>query len=114
MRPFTGVNAIGTVTLAIGIERGTVVRYALFDRGGSVDEYLSVPEIYGPLPPGDVVALGSNPRVVGRLTGADPARVRAVARTAGSPDELPPADELMREIAATMGVQGADRGWLES
>jgi hypothetical protein len=33
------------------------VRYALFDRGGAVDEYASVPEYRGPLPPGDVVAL---------------------------------------------------------
>jgi ribosomal protein S18 acetylase RimI-like enzyme len=107
-------NAIGTVTFAIGVERGAVVRYALFDRGGSVDEYLSVPEFYGPLPPGDVIALGSNPRVVARLTGADPARVRAVARTAASPDELPPADELLREIAASMGVVDADRGWVQS
>ena len=90
------------------------MHYSLFDRGGDVDEYLSVPEFYGPLPPGDVVALGSNPRVVARLTGADPARVRAAAHTAASPDELPPAEELLREIAATMGVQGADRGWLES
>ena len=31
------------------------------------------------------------PTVVARLTGADPARLRAVARTASSPDELPPA-----------------------
>ena len=107
-------NAVGTVTLAIGVEHGAVVHYSLFDRGGDVDEYLSVPEFYGPLPPGDVVALGSNPRVVARLTGADPARVRAAAHTAASPDELPPAEELLREIAATMGVQGADRGWLES
>ena len=40
-----------------------------------------MPEHYGPLPPGDVIALAANPRVVARLTGADPAAVRAVART---------------------------------
>jgi hypothetical protein len=34
-----------------------------------------------------------------------------VARTAGSPDELPPAEELLHEIAATMGIEGAERGW---
>jgi hypothetical protein len=28
-----------------------VVRYDLFDRGADVDEYLSVPEYFGPLPP---------------------------------------------------------------
>ena len=36
----------------------------LFERGSIVDEYLSVPEFYGPLPPGDVVGLAANPRVV--------------------------------------------------
>jgi GNAT superfamily N-acetyltransferase len=101
----------GAPTLAIGVEAGTVVRYALYDRGGVVDEYLSVPEHYGPLPPGDVVALGANPTVVARLTGADPARVREVMRTASSPDELPPADELLAAIAETMGIEGAERGW---
>ena len=39
-------------------------------------------------------------------TGADPARIRAVARTAGSPDELPPAPELMQQIAELMGLAG--------
>jgi ribosomal protein S18 acetylase RimI-like enzyme len=104
----------GTPTLAIGVEDGAVVRYTLFDRGGAVDEYLSVPEYYGPLPPGDTVALGANPTVVARLTGADPARVRAVARTASNPDELPPATELLRELAETLRIEGADRGWQES
>jgi GNAT superfamily N-acetyltransferase len=105
--------ATGAPTLAIGIEEGTVVRYALYDRGGAVDEYLSIPEHYGPLPPGDVIALGANPTVVARLTGADPARVKAVARTAASPAELPPAEELLRTIAETMGIEGAERGWAE-
>jgi ribosomal protein S18 acetylase RimI-like enzyme len=101
----------GTPSLSLGVEDGAVVRYALYDRGGVVDEYLSVPEYYGALPPGDAVALGANPTVVARLTGADPARVRAVARTAASPDQLPPAEDLLREIAATMGIEGAERGW---
>ena len=43
------------VTLALGVEHGVVVRYNLFDRGADVDEYLSVPEYYGALPPGDNV-----------------------------------------------------------
>ena len=93
------------VTLALGVERGAVVRYNLFDRGADVDEYLSSPEFYGPLPPGDVIALGANPTVVARLTGADPKRVREVARTAPSPAELPPAQELYEAIAAVMGVE---------
>jgi GNAT superfamily N-acetyltransferase len=93
------------VSVALSLEAGAVVRYVLFDRGSMVDEYLSVPEYFGELPPGDVMALGANPTVVARLTNADPARVRAVARTAASPSELPPADELYRQIADVLGVQ---------
>jgi ribosomal protein S18 acetylase RimI-like enzyme len=94
----------GGVVLALGVERGSVVRYNLFDRGADVDEYLSVPEFYGPLPPGDVYALGANATVAARLTGADVKRVREVARTASSPGDLPPAQELYEQIAAVMGV----------
>lgn len=96
--------ASASVVVALGIERGAVVRYNLFDRGADVDEYLSVPEFYGPLPPGDVLALGANPTVVARLTGADPKRVREVARTAASATELPPAQELYEQIAGALGV----------
>jgi ribosomal protein S18 acetylase RimI-like enzyme len=93
------------VSVALSLEVGAVVRYVLFDRGSMVDEYLSVPEYFGELAPGDVYALGANPTVVARLTNADPARVRAVARTASSPSELPPAQELYEQIAAVLGVQ---------
>jgi ribosomal protein S18 acetylase RimI-like enzyme len=103
-------NALGAVVCAIGVEEGAVVRYALFERGSVVDEYQSVPDYFAPLPPGDVVALGSNPTVVSRLTGAQPARVRAAARTASSPDDLPPPDELLQQIAEAMGLEGAGRG----
>jgi ribosomal protein S18 acetylase RimI-like enzyme len=103
--------AMPAVTISIGVEVGEVVRYNVFDRGGDVDEYLSVPEFYGELPPGDVIALGSNPTVVSRLTGADARRVREVARTAVSPSELPPASELVRQIAEVMGIAEADHGW---
>jgi GNAT superfamily N-acetyltransferase len=95
----------GGVVLSLGVERGVVVRYDLFDKGSDIDEYLSVPEYFGPLPPGDTYALGANATVVGRLTGADPRRVREVARTAASPNELPPAQELYEQIATVMGVQ---------
>ena len=103
-------NATAAVVCAIGVEAGAVVRYALFERGSIVDEYQSVPEYFAPLPPGDVVALGANPTVVSRLTGADPGRLRALARTASSPDQLPPAPELLQQIAAEMGLEGAGRG----
>ena len=95
--------ATGGVVLSIGVERGAVVHYTLYDRGGAVDEYLSVPEFYGPLPPGDVVALGANPTVVARLTGAEPRRVREVARTAALPSELPPAEELYAQLTEVFG-----------
>ena len=94
----------GAVVLLLGIEDGAVVRYILFERGSIADEYVSVPEFRGPLPPGDFVALGANPTVAQRLTGADPARIRAVARTAASPAELPPPEELLAQIADLLGV----------
>jgi GNAT superfamily N-acetyltransferase len=97
--------ASGGVVLALGVEEGSLVRYVLYDRGAAVDEYASVPEFRGPLPPGDVIALGANPTVVARLTGADPGRVREVARSASSPSELPPALELHAQIAELMGVE---------
>ena len=40
----------------------------------------------------------------GRLTGAEPARIRAVARTAETPSELPPAPELAAELAGVLGL----------
>jgi GNAT superfamily N-acetyltransferase len=92
------------VVFVLGVEDGAVVRYALLDRGSLVDEYVSVPEFHGPLPSGEVVALGANPTAVARLTGADAAQVRAVCRSAPSPADLPPADELYRQIAEVVGL----------
>ena len=72
-------DRMGAVVLLLGVERDELVRMILFEHGRIVDEYLSVPEFYGPLPPGDVVGLAANPRVVSRLTGADPEAVRRIA-----------------------------------
>jgi hypothetical protein len=83
----------------------------LFERGRIVDEYLSVPEFYGPLPPGDVVGLAANPRVVSRLTGADPEAVRRIAITGPSPTELRPANEILAELAGAIGIENAGHGW---
>ena len=105
---------IGAVVLAIGVEEGAVVRFILHERGGIVDEYLSVAEYFGPIPPGDVIALQANPRVVARLTGADPAAVRAAAKHASSPAELPPPRELLAGLAAAMGIEGAEHGWADA
>src|SRR5207249_6945218 len=57
----------GAVVLSLGVEDGAVVRYLLLERGRIADEYASVPEYFGPLPPGDVVALSANPTVAQRL-----------------------------------------------
>jgi hypothetical protein len=97
--------------LHIGVEEGSVVRFVFFERGRVMDEYLSVPEYHGPLPPGDVIGLGANPTVVARLTGAEPARVREVARTARHAGELPPARELIESIAEVIGLQDAGHGY---
>jgi ribosomal protein S18 acetylase RimI-like enzyme len=104
-------DRVGSVVLLLGLERDELVRMILFERGRIVDEYLSVPEFYGPLPPGDVVGLAANPRVVSRLTGADPEAVRRIAVTASSPADLAPARELLAEFAGAMGVQGVEHGW---
>jgi ribosomal protein S18 acetylase RimI-like enzyme len=104
-------NATEAVTVTIGVEEGAVVRYVLFERGSVVDEYLSVPDYYGPLPPGDAIALGANATVVARLTGADPRRVKEIARTAVSPDDLPPPNALLEQIAEVMGLSGAGHGY---
>lgn len=96
--------AMGAVVLTLGVEGGAVVRYILWDRGGIADEYVSLPEHHGPLPPGDVIALAANPTVAERLTGADPARVRAVARSGETAEELPRANELVAGIAEVLGV----------
>jgi hypothetical protein len=100
-------DRMGAVVLSLGVEEGAVVRYILFESGRVADEYASVPEFKRPLPPGDVIALGANPTVAARLTGADPALVRSVARTAASPAELPPPRELAARIAELLGVASA-------
>jgi hypothetical protein len=107
-------DRMGAVVLLLGIERDELLRMILFERGRIVDEYLSVPEFYGPLPPGDVVGLAANPRVVSRLTGADPEAVRRIAITASSPAELRPAREILVELARAIGVQGVEHGWADA
>ena len=73
-----------------------------------------MPDYFEPLPPGDVIALGANPTVLSRLTGANPARVRQVIRTAATPAELPPATELIEAIADVLGIAEAGHGWIPS
>jgi ribosomal protein S18 acetylase RimI-like enzyme len=104
----------GAVVCLLGLERQELVRMILFERGSIVDEYLSVPEFYGPLPPGDVVGLAANPTVVSRLTGADPAAIRRIARTAPAPADLPPAAELLAAVAGALGIAGSEHGWADA
>ena len=102
---------MGAVVIAAALEVDQVVRVIALDRGGIVDEYLSVPEFYGPLAPGDVIGLAANPTVLARLTGAEPAAVKAVARTAQASAELPPPRELLAAVAAVLGLEGTGYGF---
>ena len=107
-------DRMGGVVVTLGIEQEELVRMILFERGRIVDEYLSVPEFHGPLPPGDVVGLAANPTVIHRLTGADQEVIRRVARTASAPADLPPARDLLGELAAALRVAGAGHGWSDA
>jgi ribosomal protein S18 acetylase RimI-like enzyme len=97
-------DRLGAIVVALAQE-GVVARFQLWENGRMVDEYLSVPAFYGELPKGDELALEANPTLVARLTGADRDDVRRVARTAMSPADLPPADELYEELAHLMGLE---------
>ena len=96
---------MGVPVVALALEEDSVVRFLLFERGRMVDEYLSVPTYYGDLNKADELSLAANATLVARLTGADAARVREVARTASSPSELPPARELIEQIADLMKLE---------
>jgi ribosomal protein S18 acetylase RimI-like enzyme len=96
---------MGVPAVALALEEEAVVRFLLFERGRMVDEYLSVPTYYGALNKADELSLSANPTLAARLTGADPARVREVARIASSPTELPPPRELLAQIADVLGLE---------
>ena len=104
-------DGLGVVVIPIAVEEGAVARYRIYERGRMLDEYLSVPEYYGPLPSGEVVALGANPTLVERLTGGDRRAVREAAVQAPSPDELPPPSEIVAALASAMGIEGAEHGY---
>ena len=96
---------MGVPVVALRLEEEAIVRFYLFERGRMVDEYLSVPTYYGELSRADELSLAANPTLVARLTGADLSRVREVARTATTRADLPPPRELLRDIAAVMGLE---------
>ena len=104
-------SRLGAVVVVLSLESEQVVRLVAFERGGIVDEYLSVPEFYGPLAPGDVIGLAANPTVLSRLTGADPQMIKALATTAATPAALPPARELITSLGRALGLEGVDHGY---
>jgi hypothetical protein len=106
-------NRTDAVVCLLGLERQELVRMILFERGSIVDEYLSVPEFYGPLAPGDVIGLAANPTLLSRLTGADPQQIKTLAVTAPAPGELPPARELISSIATALGLEGGEHGYAQ-
>jgi hypothetical protein len=103
----------GQVVIAVGIEEEAVVRMILFDRGGIVDEYASVPEYHGQLPPGEVIALRANPVVVERYTGATQAAIRAATPVGEAPSDLPRPADLLAGLAGVLGLTGAEHGWAD-
>ena len=103
----------GQVVITVGIEEEAVVRMILFDRGGIVDEYASVPEYHGQLPPGEVIALRANPVVVERYTGGSQAAIRAATPVGAAPAELPPVGNLLAGLAGALGLTGAEHGWAD-
>ena len=106
-------SASAYVAITIGVEYGQLVHLIAMERGRVLDEYVSVPSLRN-VAPGDAVALRANPTVLARLTHGDPATIRAVARTAESPDELPPSGELLAHVAEALGIEGADEGFDEA
>jgi len=102
------------VVVALGIERGAVVRLVTFERGQMMDEYMSIPEYYGALPPGDAMALRANPTLLARLTGGKAPAIRTAAASAGSPAELPPPEEVAGGLAAALGIPRAVVGFDEA
>jgi len=102
-------DRLGAVVLSLGIEAGAVVRLVALERGSVMDEYLSVPEFFGSLPPGDVVAMAANPTVLARLTGGEHSAVRAAAPTGQAPADLPPAQEIVAGLVAALRLPPFER-----
>jgi hypothetical protein len=107
-------DRLGAVVVSLGVEEGAVVRFVLLDRGRLLDEYLSVPEYYGPLPSGEVVALAANPTLLERMTGADRREVRAAAQHGKRPEDLPPPAETVAALGRAMRIKGADHGYRDA
>ena len=97
---------MGIVVVALSLELDQVVRMIALDRGGIVDEYLSVPEFYGPLPPGDVIGLAANPTVLARLTGPTPGPCALPLRRRPSRASCRRRASILAGLAAVLGIEG--------
>ena len=104
-------DVLGSVVLSIGVEQDAIAHYVLHERGKAVDEYVSVPEHFGPRPSGEVVALAANPTLVNRLTGAQRREIRAAAVQGTRIDELPPPAEIVAAIGRAMRIEGTGHGY---
>jgi hypothetical protein len=104
----------GQVVITLGVEDEAVLRMILFDRGGIVDEYASVPEYHGALPPGEVIAMHANPVVIERYTGGSQAAIRVSTPIGSAPSELPPPRELLAGLSGALGLTGAEHGWSDA
>jgi hypothetical protein len=107
-------DRLGAVVVSLGVEEGAVARFLLLDRGRVLDEYMSVPEYYGPLPSGEVVALAANPTLLERMTGADRREVRAAAQHGKRPEDLPPPAETVAALGRAMRIDGAGHGYRDA
>ena len=101
-------DRMGAVVLVIGIEYGAVVRYVLLGARPRGRRVRVGARVQGALPPGDVIALGANPTVLQRLTGADP-RARAGDRQHRRPAPVragAAARASLARLAAVIGHRG--------
>ena len=104
----------GLVVITLGIEEEALVRMIIFDRGGIVDEYASVPEFHGPLPPGEVWRCTPTPSSSSATRARRRRRFARPLRSRASPADLPPARELLGGLAGVLGLSGAEHGWADA
>ena len=108
-------DGLGVVVIQIGVEEGAVARYRIYERGRMLDEYLSVPEYYGPLPSGEVVALAVEPDARRAADRSRPAGRSRVGRAGAHARRAPAAGrDHPRRSPHAMGIEGADQGYAQA
>ena len=102
-------DRMGAVVLAIGVEReGRPLR--LLERGPGRRRVPLLPGVLRPAAPGEVVGLAANPPAVDAADGRRSEAPDGSPAPRG-PAELPPAPELLAELAEALGLQGAGHGY---